>query len=739
MLKSQNKYTPSLFLTVKKWLNLCSTVAVILITLPTAAVVEALASKSNDEAGSSISRLSDQYICRGAYNPNSTGWDHSVVFASHVEEAERRGLSVDDCRAAIGLAVANKSNNDVGSSMSRLSDQYICRGAYNANSNSWDHSVAFASHMEEAKRRGLSVDDCRVAIGLAVANNSNDDGGSSISRLSDQYICRGAYNANSNGWDHSVAFASHMEEAKRRGLSLDDCRHALGIHATPENIFAALENDALCMRALDRNRREWEARSSFAGEIAEAKRRGLSVDDCRVAIGTSVASNSNGDGDSSVSRLADQYICRGAYNANITGWEHSVVFASHVEEAKRRGLSVDDCRAAIGLFVASNKKIEKDASTVCLSALNGQRLDWETSKTFAVSVAEAKRRGLSVDDCRAAIGLAQLDQGNASTVILQPEAVAKILSLAEICQQSLNAERMDWSSAASAADARKQADALGITVDLCRMKLGLNKDQSRIAEEQAIVTQSPDTSGTISNASILQKKVALVIGNSNYQHSPVLANPHNDAEAVASALNELGFEVIKGLDLSNSETVAKIREFAKSTKTADLSLFFYAGHGLQVAGENYVVPVDATVEDETAINFELINVSTITNFMGGLDKVGVVLLDACRDNPFSRSLKRSLSASRAASVEQGLAPISAEGGGLFVAFSTAPGDVAADGEGMTNSPFTTALLKHLPTKGLEINTVMTRVKAEVAKMTKNDQRPWTNSDLTTEVYLAPVQ
>jgi uncharacterized caspase-like protein len=229
------------------------------------------------------------------------------------------------------------------------------------------------------------------------------------------------------------------------------------------------------------------------------------------------------------------------------------------------------------------------------------------------------------------------------------------------------------------------------------------------------------------------------MGNSNYRHSPVLANPHNDAEAVASALTILGFEVIKGLDLSNSDTVAKVREFAKSAKTADLSLLYYAGHGLQIAGENYIVPVDAVVEDETAISFELINVSTITNFMGGLDKVGVVLLDACRDNPFSRSLKRSLSASRAASVEQGLAPISAEGGGLFVAFSTAPGDVAADGEGMTNSPFTTALLKHLPTKGLEINTVMTRVKAEVAKMTKNDQRPWTNSDLTTEVYLVPEQ
>ena len=141
-------------------------------------------------------------------------------------------------------------------------------------------------------------------------------------------------------------------------------------------------------------------------------------------------------------------------------------------------------------------------------------------------------------------------------------------------------------------------------------------------------------------------------------------------------------------------------------------------------------------EEETALNFELIDVKSITNYMGGESKVGIVFLDACRDNPFARSLARSLGANRSASVSQGLAPMSSEGGGLEFVYATSPGDVAADGEG-THSPFTAALLRFLPTKGVELDLVLKRVKADVIAATKNQQRPWTNSDLSTEVYLQP--
>jgi hypothetical protein len=594
-----------------------------------------------------------------------------------------------------------------------------------------------------------------ITSGL-LARLSEDE--QTIAKRDRRSICFGALGYDRSGWSSSAHSDPNVSEAKRRGLSVDDCRVAIGLprQVAPTIVQSTVDRDtrSICFGALGYDRSGWSSSAHSEPNVSEAKRRGLSVDDCRVAIGlprqvapTIVQSTVDRD---------TRSICFGALGYDRSGWSSSAHSDPNVSEAKRRGLSVDDCRVAIGLSVAS-KSYDDGGSSVpsppqethlfvgiaqnhlCYQLLNTQRDNWLSNANVNL-MAEAKRRELSIDDCRVAIGLDPLNATSSQTpkVVEVNPPTPKPLSLSEICELSLNSDRTDWSSTASATEARRQADALGITLQACQSQLGIKIEQ-KTADTSSANDQTAENNIPVSPSTPLQKKVALVMGNSNYRHSPVLANPHNDAEAVASALTILGFEVIKGLDLSNSDTVAKVREFAKSAKTADLSLLYYAGHGLQIAGENYIVPVDAVVEDETAISFELINVSTITNFMGGLDKVGVVLLDACRDNPFSRSLKRSLSASRAASVEQGLAPISAEGGGLFVAFSTAPGDVAADGEGMTNSPFTTALLKHLPTKGLEINTVMTRVKAEVAKMTKNDQRPWTNSDLTTEVYLVPEQ
>ncbi len=257
-----------------------------------------------------------------------------------------------------------------------------------------------------------------------------------------------------------------------------------------------------------------------------------------------------------------------------------------------------------------------------------------------------------------------------------------------------------------------------------------------IVAQQQVAEVKPQQQVFSSPAPVLttERKVALVIGNEAYQHTVPLANPKNDATRMSAMLKRLGFDVVSGTDLSQTGMKRIIREFVRKSRKADLSLFFYAGHGIQVAGQNYLLPVDAVVKDETALDFELVNVSVISNYMGGLGKVGVILLDACRDNPLSRTLARSLG-TRSSQVGRGLATISTPGGGLLVGFATSPGDVAADGQG-NNSPFTAALLKHLPTPDVEIELLMKRVKAEVIRMTKNDQRPWHNSDLAKEVYLA---
>lgn len=234
------------------------------------------------------------------------------------------------------------------------------------------------------------------------------------------------------------------------------------------------------------------------------------------------------------------------------------------------------------------------------------------------------------------------------------------------------------------------------------------------------------------------QKLALVIGNGKYENTVALPNPANDADDMAAMLKDLGFEVVQGNDLTRAGMEAAIREFASKADRADVVLFFYAGHGLQVDGVNYLVPVDAKLADRTALEFETITLDKVLGFMSQPGKIALAFIDACRNNPLARSFSVSLGKSRSTAVRAGLAPTNSNDSGLFIAYSTAPGDVASDGDGR-NSPFTHALLKHLPTPSIDIQQVMTRVKAEVKEETHGEQRPWHNSDLTVEVFLGKEQ
>ena len=227
------------------------------------------------------------------------------------------------------------------------------------------------------------------------------------------------------------------------------------------------------------------------------------------------------------------------------------------------------------------------------------------------------------------------------------------------------------------------------------------------------------------------ERVALVIGNGNYANAGVLANPANDARAVASALTDLGFDVALGRDLDRTAMEGMLRDFLRKASDAKVALLFYAGHGLQVDGRNYLVPVDAKVETASDLAFATIELDKILGSLEDPGRATIVILDACRDNPLSRSIAaRSRSA-----VGSGLAAYSTLGTGTLIAFATAPGKVALDGTG-SNSPFTTGLVKHLRTPGLEVRAMLTRVRADVMAATGNKQLPWDNSSLMGEVYLA---
>ncbi len=230
-------------------------------------------------------------------------------------------------------------------------------------------------------------------------------------------------------------------------------------------------------------------------------------------------------------------------------------------------------------------------------------------------------------------------------------------------------------------------------------------------------------------------RVALVIGNGNYANVPALANPTNDARDIAGSLRDLGFKVIEGYNLDGTAMRGKIADFGAVLPGAAVTLFYYAGHGVQVAGKNYLVPVDAKLERPSSLGVEAIEVGTVLSDMETEKRVNLVFLDACRDNPLSRSLAKSFGASRSTAVGQGLAQLNA-GVGTLITFATSPDTLALDGSGK-NSPFTTAMLRHIGTPGLEIRSMLTRVRADVIKATNQQQVPWDHSSLTGDFYFRP--
>jgi carboxyl-terminal processing protease len=227
---------------------------------------------------------------------------------------------------------------------------------------------------------------------------------------------------------------------------------------------------------------------------------------------------------------------------------------------------------------------------------------------------------------------------------------------------------------------------------------------------------------------VAEPRVALVIGNSNYgPEIGKLPNPVNDAGLVAQALEQTGFQVIRVTNASQKQMKRAIADFGDKLADAGptaTGLFFYAGHGLQVQGMNYLVPVDADISKEADVDIESVSADDVLKqmeFAGS--RVNIVVLDACRNNPLARSMR---------SVTRGLAPINAVQG-TFVAYSTAPGSVAADGAG-ANSPYSKALAKTIVQPGMGIEEAFREVRTQVMAETGNKQVPWDSSSLTAPFY-----
>ncbi len=226
-------------------------------------------------------------------------------------------------------------------------------------------------------------------------------------------------------------------------------------------------------------------------------------------------------------------------------------------------------------------------------------------------------------------------------------------------------------------------------------------------------------------ASRSERRVALVIGNGAYEVGP-LKNPVNDARAVAQALGGVGFEVLKHENLTQNEMKRAIRAFGEKLRAGAVGLFYYAGHGVQVKGENYLIPLRAQIDGEAEVEYEAVSLGFVLAQMeDARNRMNIVILDACRDNPFARSTR---------SGTRGLAVVSAPGE-MLVAYATGPGSVANDGDG-ENGVYVQELLKHVRTPGLSVEDVFKRVRLGVMQATHGRQRPWETSSLVSDFQFA---
>jgi len=235
------------------------------------------------------------------------------------------------------------------------------------------------------------------------------------------------------------------------------------------------------------------------------------------------------------------------------------------------------------------------------------------------------------------------------------------------------------------------------------------------------------------SASADGKRVALVVGNSAYRNVPELPNPANDAGDVAAALNRLGFSVTLIANASFEEMRRGLIALGREAAGADMAVMYFAGHGMEISGENWLIPIDAELKKDIDAENEAISLRSVMLQVSNTTSLGLVVLDACRNNPFAAKMHRAL-ALRAATAG-GLGRIEPVGN-VLVAYAARDGTTALDGDGR-NSPFTTALLHNIETPGIEVTFMFRNVRDDVMEATRNEQQPFVYGSLSRRaIYLA---
>ncbi len=258
-------------------------------------------------------------------------------------------------------------------------------------------------------------------------------------------------------------------------------------------------------------------------------------------------------------------------------------------------------------------------------------------------------------------------------------------------------------------------------------KIAMKRKPFENIQKIAPVNKMSLNKGDSGNLGKPEKRLVLLIGNADYDHGGSLTNPVNDVKAMSSTLEDLHFTVTKYENCTQKIMKKAMDEFGRKLGNYDTGLFFYAGHGVQVRGNNYLIPVDAKLKHENDAEYDCVRADRILAKMESAgSKANIVILDACRDNPFERSWRRGAKG-------RGLAFMNAPSGSI-IAYATSPGQTASDGVSGENGLYTSALLKHIGTPNITIEDVFKRVRSTVIQQSEKEQVPWESTSLTGYFY-----
>ncbi len=259
---------------------------------------------------------------------------------------------------------------------------------------------------------------------------------------------------------------------------------------------------------------------------------------------------------------------------------------------------------------------------------------------------------------------------------------------------------------------------------LAAVKTALAEQAKLAAQEAAKIAKANEPKEAVLPPIDPGRRVALVIGNSAYFNTEVLPNPRRDAESIADAFRRIGFQqVILQKDLTREKLTNTLQDFSRVAATADWAVIYYAGHGLEVEGKNYMIPIDAKLAVDTDVTFEGVALDQVMTSVNRAKKLRLVMLDACRDNPFAKSMTRS-TGEATRNINRGLAAIEPDGATLVV-YAAKAGQLALDGSGRGNSPFVSAFLRNLEKPRVEIRKLFDLVRDDVMEATSNRQQPFT--------------